>query len=489
MTLAVDRADAARFRDLVAARLGLRFDDEKLDELADVLRARALALRAPSAAAYLRSVNDDETAVLAERLTVGETYFFRYREQFDAFAEVALPAALASAHGAPAVLSAGCASGEEAHSLAMIVRERAGERSPVAIHAFDVNPSAVARAKEGRYSSWALRETPAALRERWFRADGSSFELDASIRAMVRFERRNLLADDPRFWAPDSFDVVFCRNVIMYFDVPTMRAVIDRIARAMRPGAYLFLGHAETLRGISSDFHLRHTHETFYYQRKDAHERVEPATTLGTPAPIASALGLDDGSWIDVIRRASERVATLTTRAAPSPARAPPAPSDRGPVIDMLRQERFGDALELLATFDAEDPETELLEAALLTHAGRLRDAERACAALLARDEMNAGAHYLMALCREHAGDRVGALEHDRIAAYLDPRFVMPHVHLGILERRAGHYERARAELEAALALLPAEDAARVLLFGGGFGRDALAHLCRSELRRCGGPA
>jgi len=488
----VSRADAQRFRDLIRGRLGLELDDAKLDELAELLCARAHARRASTASAYLEDVDEEETAALAERLTVGETYFFRYRDQFAAFADAVLPAVLADARAPVRILSAGCATGEEAYSIAIVARERLGPHAPVAIHAFDVNPAALVRAERARYSSWALRETPAALCSRYFAADGASFALEPDVRSAVTFERRNLLDADAAFWCAGAFDVVFCRNVLMYFAEDAMRAVARRLANATRPGGFLFLGHAETLRGVSNDFHLKHTHGTFYYERKGGSERAPIDVTRPTYAPGAANDATEDGaSWIDVIRGASERIARLaSSRDAPTRRPAPPqAPSDRAPVIDMMREERFADALALLASFDADDPETRLLEAVLLTNAGKLREAERACDELLARDEMNAGAHYLKALCCEHAGDRAGALEHDRIATYLDPRFVMPHLHIGLLERRAGNVTRARAELEAALALLPSEDAARVLVFGGGFGRDGLAQLCRSELRWCGGAA
>jgi chemotaxis protein methyltransferase CheR len=106
---------------------------------------------------------------------------------------------------------------------------------------------------------------------------------------------------------------------------------------------------------------------------------------------------------------------------------------------------------------------------------------------LLELDELSAGAHYLLALCREGAGDRAAASHHDQVAAYLDPGFAMPRLHLGLLARRGGDREAARNELGQALVLLQREDASRVLLFGGGFSRDALIALCRAELIRCGG--
>jgi len=143
--------------------------------------------------------------------------------------------------------------------------------------------------------------------------------------------------------------------------------------------------------------------------------------------------------------------------------------------------------LHALPSDAAADPDSLLLRAALLTHSGRLDDAERACAELLGRDELNAGAHYVLALCREAAGDTNGASEHDEVSVYLDPTFAMPRLHLGLLARRGSNREGARRELTRALSLLQREDASRLLLFGGGFNREALTVLCRAELVACGG--
>lgn len=156
----------------------------------------------------------------------------------------------------------------------------------------------------------------------------------------------------------------------------------------------------------------------------------------------------------------------------------------------MLRRERFADAMDLLGSLPAgseDDPDAQLLRAVLLTNSGRLREAEQACAAILAADELNSGAHYLMALCREHAGDCDAADEHDRMATYLDAGFAMPRLHLGLLARRRGDLDRARLELTHALDLLAREDGSRILLFGGGFSREALLGLCRAELGAAGG--
>ena len=142
--------------------------------------------------------------------------------------------------------------------------------------------------------------------------------------------------------------------------------------------------------------------------------------------------------------------------------------------------------LNALPSGTAKDPEVLLLTAVLLTHGGDLAEAEKVCTELLERDEMSAGAHYLMALCRESAGDGRSAADHDQVATYLDPGFAMPRLHLGLLARRAGDRKTARQELLQAQMLLQREDTSRLLLFGGGFGREALIALCRAELARCG---
>jgi len=137
----------------------------------------------------------------------------------------------------------------------------------------------------------------------------------------------------------------------------------------------------------------------------------------------------------------------------------------------------------------AQNADTVLLRAALLTHCGQLDAAELACSDLLLLDGLSSGAHYLRSLCRERQGDTRAAIEHAQIACYLDPAFAMPHLHLGLIARRLGDRSTAQRELTQAALLLQREEASRLLLFGGGFSRAGLATLCESELARLGGPA
>jgi len=488
----VSSSHIERFRDLVASRLGLQFEEARLGWLAEVLRRRMNA-RGQSAEPYLARLQAEgprsELAALAPELTVAETYFFRNIEQFHALRDSLLPAHLQACgtRRSLRILSAGCASGEEAYSIAMTLHGLAD----LLIRAVDLNPVVIEKAWQARYSDWALRETPPAMRQRWFRQDGRELVLNDAIRGAVTFEQRNLGEDDAELWQPGAYDVIFCRNVLMYFTPQGAQAVVARIARALVPGGHLFLGHAETLRGLSQVFHLRHTHGCFYYQLKEGADQAPMPTPpqTGAPAtagPTLAAVVQSSDSWIEAIGKAAERVRVLTdVQAASDVAASAPKRWHLAQALDLFQQERFAEALSLVRALPAEtarDADVLLLHAVLLAHSGQLAMAEDTCHRLLAIDELNAGAHYVLALCREGAGDHRGAADRDQVAAYLDPVFAMPRLHLGLLARRSGDRETVRRELGQALTLLQQEDASRLLLFGGGFNRETLLALCRAEL-------
>lgn len=473
MNASLSAEDLDRARVLVSRRLGLHLDDGKSRELGHALRERLSVSGAGSTDDYLDrlAADGEELRALASMVTVGETYFYRNAAQCRAFLRVVLPDRARGAVSGETlrILSAGCASGEEPYTLAILALESGAAWSPPPdVVGIDVNASLIDKARRARYTSWSLRQVPAEVPGQYFTAVGREFQLDERIRRLVRFEPRNLVDDDPAFWRPASFDVIFFRNVAIYLEPEATRAIVARCARALKPGGYLFLGDAETLRGISNDFHLRHTDDAFYYQRRRRHEALPeithvrscPPADVGVPTfvPIAD-------SWVDAIQRASDRIADLAQRAGESAAPVPIA--GRAPATPP-------------------DPDVLLLEAVALTNHGRVAEAEEACARLLAIDDLNAGAQYLKALCREHAGDRATAMEHDQAAIYLDPGFAMPHLHLGLLAKRRGDAERARSAIAQALELFAREDSSRIVIFGGGFNRDALVLLCRAELTALG---
>ncbi|MFO0749005.1 MAG: protein-glutamate O-methyltransferase CheR [Myxococcota bacterium] len=501
-----DAAHLEAFRGALALRLGLRVEDDRLPHLGRVLRARLHATGAdPDGYLATTLASAGELSEVARHLAVSETYFFRNADHMRAFASI-LRERHASGQRSFRVLSAGCASGEEAYSLALLARETLGDEAAgkVAIHACDVSPDAIAKARAGRSSAWSLRQTPPAMQERYLPRDGAGYRVAPALAGSVHFEARNLVAPDPAFWRDEVFDVVFCRNVLMYFAPAAAREVVARIARALVPGGWLFLGDAETLRALARDdvghegdgraeLELRQREGAFCYRRRRADD-LHPAPLRAAPIPRVEPAA--EPAWHELIAQASVRVAALAQGPAEAAAatRAGEGDADAGPLeraLELLGRERFAEALALLGpSRDGDDGgaglDARLLRAVLLVQSGDVAGAEAACGELLRHDELEAGVHYLLALCREHQGDVPGATARLRVAARLDPAFAMPRFHLGLLARRAGDADEARRELELAQALFAQEDPARMRLFGGGFDRDALMAMCRAALARGG---
>ena len=483
-------AELDRFQSLITTRLGLQFDEGKRACLAGILESRLDANGRMRPSSYFESLADpssrQELRALAAALTVTETYFFRGPDQMRAIVESALAARVRARASIRrlAILSAGCASGEEPYSLAILLREHYPDllNWEIQILGLDMNPAMLAKAHAGRYCAWSLRETSAELRARHFRENGNDFLLDPGIRTMVTFEERNLAREEVGPLAIENdFDLILCRNMIMYLAPDAARHAVAQLTRALAPGGYLFLGYAETLRGLSQDYHLCHTHNTFYYQKRrtvDATPEQEAGASLSfTTSPPAA--------WLDSIRLAAQRINELSRSSAANGSRMEPGPAP--PPRASGGAENILDLVTPPSVKAPPDADAQLLQAVVLINSGDLQAAEAVCRNVLLVDELNAGAHYLAALCRERAGDLPAAMEQDRVAIYLDHTFAMPHLHLGCLEKRAGNLVGARRELQESEILLLREDAPRILLFGDGFPREALIEFSRAEFRACGG--
>jgi chemotaxis protein methyltransferase CheR len=454
-----DGAEITRFRELLARRLGWTFTDRDAGQLAPLLDERARACRM-GRDDYLNRLagrpSDDELTELVERLSITETYFFRHGEQFQALREEALPDRIAAraAQRTLSLLSVACSSGEEAYSLAISAREALlGTDWLISVLGVDANPVMLGLAATARYSAWSLRETAEDVRAHWFHQDGAGYRVADDVRLITQFRRHNVADPDQELWRPDQYDVIFCRNLLMYLTPEVASSLVARMATALAPGGYLFLGHTDSLGAGPAGLELRHTHDAFYYRRP-----------TGTGAPPAQR--------------------PATTWAEP----APPPDEVYHKAMALLAEERFADALELLRQRPPtpERPRERLLRGVLLAQCGRFEEAIETARRLIDDDGLNADAHQLHGLCLEGAGKDDAAIAQYHLAAYLDPVFALPRLRLGQLARRRGDERIAAGELERAQSLLAVEDDLRILLFGGGFGRIVLTVLCRAELDACG---
>ena len=212
---------------------------------------------------------DAEYDEIYDLVTTKETYFFREPAQLTAFVEEIVPDILSRKTVMKIrVWSAGCASGEEPYSIAMLLQEsRAYDRATIEIFASDISSEVLVRARKGQYRETAFRTTDPTLRDKYFtREPDGCWRIADAIRNRVSFGRLNLY-DEPRVSLLGNVDVIFCRNVIIYFDDASKRMVINNFYNRLVDGGYLLLGHSESLISLSTQFKLKHLKNDMVYQK------------------------------------------------------------------------------------------------------------------------------------------------------------------------------------------------------------------------------
>ncbi len=247
--------DFRRVRRIAYERAGLAIPVGKEGLVRSRVSKRLRDRRIASFSDYLDTVEEDadgdEMVRLIDLLTTNKTDFFREPAHFDFLLERILPAVVAA--GKPLrIWSAGCSSGEEPYTLSMLLRESLPPRYDVRILATDICTTVVAAAKAGTYSAQQLADVSEARRRRWFvpTPDGGG-SVVPELRTPISFALLNLMADWPM---QGPFDLILCRNVMIYFDKPTVTRLVDRFRQLLAPGGHLFIGHSESLTAIEHQY-------------------------------------------------------------------------------------------------------------------------------------------------------------------------------------------------------------------------------------------
>jgi chemotaxis protein methyltransferase CheR len=263
-----------QLRDVIRERFGLFYDDTKRFLLQSRLQTRLVKRSVADFGAYYRFLTmhrdgESEWDELASVLSNNETYFFRERAQLEILTKDVVEDALRSASPSLRVWSAACSSGEEPYSLAMVLNEsRRLAPSQIKIKATDISPRALGKSETAFYRELSFRATPPELIQRYFRPFQDGFVLADEIKRMVEFSRLNLM-DAAAVATAGAFDAIFCRNVLIYFDKPTQKKVVEAFARALRPKGYLFLGHAESIMRLTDLYDPVVTPKAIYYRLRD----------------------------------------------------------------------------------------------------------------------------------------------------------------------------------------------------------------------------
>ena len=469
MTGTVSDTLLSRLSELLDAQIGLHFPRQRWSDLERGIRS---ALRdfgfkdEESCMQWLVSapLTKSQIEILASHLTVGETYFFRDKKSFDILADQIFSDLIRSRRNAEKHLriwSAGCATGEEPYSIAILLSKMLPDLTDwnITILATDINPRFLRKASEGIYSEWSFRDTPPWVKERYFKkVKQGSLELLPSIRKLVKFSYLNLMEDTyPSLTNnTNAMDVIFCRNVLMYFDQERQRKVIQNLSRCLVDGGWLFVSPSETSHILFSEFRTVRFDGVTCYSKESGktraaescmgqsitfHPAIEKAAyAVQPPFEYIPGPGPEITVPLEICIQKPEQEVNPYEAA-----------------LELYKQGCYGEAVDTVRCMIAKN-KTDLKAIALLARAyanqGKLSEAMEWSEKAIAEDKMNPGSYYLLAVIQQERGHAEEAVQSLRRALYLDRNFVLAHFTLGNLARQQGKLKEAKKHFENALSLL-----------------------------------
>ncbi|KAF0190988.1 MAG: putative methyltransferase [Gammaproteobacteria bacterium] len=365
----------------------------------------------PDAESYLTTLNssEQELRALIEEVVVPETWFFRDQGPFDAlrmYAEgVWMPA---HPGGTLRVLSLPCSTGEEPYTIGMVFTDCGLPPARARIDAIDVSSSALAKAKRAIYTKNSFRNPDTSFRDKYFRQTEQGYELDSAVSTMVRFAQGNILSNS-FVVSREPYDVIFCRNLFIYFDRETQRNVVRKLYSLLKTNGLLFVGHSEASIIPRDYFQPLEGRGSFGYRKRDLMQVIEDRCSTIQVDPSKDRLS----------ERAAQQQLPLRVKAElPIPVAAPLAAS----VDDVPLQRAYK-----------------------LANEGFLDEAATLCEARLKADEACVDAYFLLGVVREALGDHKSAGELFRKALYLDQNHYEALIHLALQAEAEGN--RAAADV------------------------------------------
>lgn len=405
----------ALLKEHVVESTGLSYYTDKDLDLARRVSRRLSSLGVNDCASYLTVLRDpirgpSELDALVAEITIAETYFFRHSEHFDALRDIVLPNIMARkrAHRHLRIWCAGCADGPEPYSLAILLhREMKHDLRgwDISILGTDINRQGLARAREGKFEEWALRSTPENLKRDCFLQEGKLWSIAPHYKEWVSFQYHNLV--DHSFPSLlnnlSAFDLIVCRNVMIYFAPDLMRRLIRQFYNCLVPSAWFLVGPAEPNMSYFQSFH-----------------------TVNAPG-------------VTLYQKPEQPVASPNVEVVAIPACRPPVPCVETTARHALASESF-------------DPT--IADVRRHADSGAWEAALECSDRLLGKENLNPTVHFYRALVLEHITKHSEAEQSLRRAIYLDRQFVLAHYYLGLLLQSRGDPRQAERSFKNTLDLL-----------------------------------
>ncbi|HEY5593888.1 MAG TPA: CheR family methyltransferase [Nitrospiria bacterium] len=493
----------SQLNEFVTSQMGLHFPKERWCDLERGIDSAAREFDfkdTESCIQWLISspLTKNRIEILAGYLTVGETYFFREKKSFEIFEEHILQKLICSRRGTEPRLriwSAGCCTGEEPYSIAILLDKLIPDPKDwnITILATDINPRFLQKASEGVYNEWSFRDAPTRIKERYFeRKKGGRYKILPEIKKRVTFSYLNLAEDAyPSLTNnTNAMDVIFCRNVLMYFGPERARKVIQNLFRSLINGGWLIVSPSETSQALFSQFATVNFPGVILYRKDSDLSRTGQAMGVFPSMPVEEA-GVSFQPPVHFFSDpAPEAVFTQETGASlplegEKKKTAEPRPAPYAEAAALYERGRYAEAAEKIAVLLSDHPDDAkamALLARVYANEGRLAEALEWCEKAIAADKLNPGGYYLLATILQEQDQAGKATVSLKRAIYLDPNFVLAYFALGNLAQQQGKSKDSEKYFENALSILSKRRQDDILLESEGMTAGRLVEIIRSMM-------
>lgn len=474
------QTDYERFRDLILERSGLYFPEERRQTLSRGLTEALRASSRNSLSEYYDLLRQSPGAshewdTLVSALTIGETYFFRNKSHFDALAQHILPEIITCQgllNRRIRIWSAGCATGEEPYSVAILLRELIPNLHSwnILILATDINREALRKAREGVYGTWSFRGVEKRIQERYFHPNGhGQYALNNEIKNMVTFDYLNLVEDcyPSLITNTSGMDLILCRNVTIYFSPEATQKVITRFYHSLTEGGWFIPGSSEPNMVFYRDFQQKNFPGAVVYQKPRVETRAPRMPEFELQMPVVKA------------------TEPLLKGAEEGKERPSPAPDPYQTALELVRAGRLDDALLKLYEKLDQDPDfmpTYHMLGKIYANKGDLEEAQNWCARAIKKDKLHPQPYYILSLIYQQDDLSDMALQALKTAIYLDREFILAHYHLAQLYRQRGKKRQAYKSLQNVQRLLEGRPPDEPIPEGDGLLAGRLLELVKTEL-------
>lgn len=466
------------FTRFIESACGISIDESRSEALSTSLLQRMVVLGFEDYLSYYYFLKnnvrgDEEFGELVKLITINETSFFRYAAQFEAIRDEVIPELIRAKQEDDRMLrfwSAGCASGEEPYSLAMVFNELdlAEQGWQIKILGTDIDRSVLDLAKKGVYSRRSMQQMDEFMIKKYFTQIGEDeWLLHHNVRNMVGFAESNLSRQPyPPWLSASGWDIIMCRNVLIYFQEETIRKILDEFWHCLGGGGYLFVGHSENLAMMPHDFETMRFNEAFYYRKAKVKTKPKAIRELKLAQEPSQPR-------IEVVPMAKELVGDIA--------------QDLITLDEAIAEDRADEALEISEQIINVDPANipvRLKRAEILTNRSCFEQAVGECEAALDQEPFLAEAHFILGICWINLGKRDRAVEQLKKTVFIDRDHALAYFYLANLYLEIGDQGKAANEYHRTLRALERSPEGDWQAFAGGYSAEVLYETANNAIKK-----